>query len=147
MAKNLPPNKRYIATHDANGKSVYAPSPEQEYRPAGSGLIARSYSANVPAKLEGEEDMKAYLAGPESVNSVQRSEIVVPPEDGKNIGSNLVVVDLNPGGFSALHRTVSIDYSICVIGTIIHELDSGERVTLKPGVGGLFWERQQKHAN
>ncbi|KAJ9656188.1 hypothetical protein H2198_005150 [Neophaeococcomyces mojaviensis] len=135
MTSSLPPNKRYIATHDANGKSVYAPSPDQVYRSAGNaGSIARSYSvANIPVEMGHEEDIKAYLAGPESVSSFQRPEIVVPTEGGKNFGSNLMVIDLKPGGYSGLHRTVSIDYSICVIGTIIHELDSGERVTLKPG--------------
>lgn len=97
--------------------------------------MARSYSvATVPAKLENEADIKAYLAGPESVSSVSRPEIVVPSEGGKYNGSNVFVIDLAPGGFSAMHQTMSIDFSICVIGTIIHELDGGEKVTLKPGV-------------
>lgn len=33
-----------------------------------------------------------------------------------------------------MHRTVSIDYSICVIGHIRMELDGGEVVELFPGV-------------
>lgn len=136
MASGLPPCNRHIATHDANGKSVYAEHKDQTFGPVGdAGFFARSWSvANIPAKLDNDEDMKAYFAGPESVTSFQRPEIVVPPEGGKNNGANLVVVDLNPGKCSVMHQTVSIDYSICVIGTIIHELDSGERVTLKPGV-------------
>jgi len=32
-----------------------------------------------------------------------------------------------------MHRTVSIDFSICVLGSIDMELDSGERVNLRPG--------------
>ena len=142
MASGLPPCKRHIATHDANGKSVYAEFKPQSYTKAGeAGFIARSWSvANVPAKLDGDEDMKAYFAGPESATSFQRAEIVVPSEGGKNNGANLVVVDLNPGFYSQMHQTVSIDYSICVIGTIIHELDGGERVTLKPGVCSLLQE-------
>lgn len=132
----LPPNKRYIATHDANGKSVYAESPDQAYFPGAAAIkLARSWSVpTVPAKLGGDEDMKGYFAGPEHVSSFKRREIVVPPEGGKNNGANCLVIDLEPGSFSQLHRTVSIDFSICVIGTIIHELDSGERVILKPGV-------------
>ena len=122
MPSQLPPNKRYIATHDADGKSVYAESPAQVYRGASTvGQMARSWSvANIPAILAGDADMKAYFAGPESVTSSERAEIVVPPESGKNNGANLLVVDLNPGGFSAMHRTVSLDFSICVIGTIYH---------------------------
>lgn len=136
MPTKLKPVKRYITTHDAAGKSIYAPSPEVLFRGAGKrGAIARSYSvANIPATLEDEADIKAYLSGPESVASFQRPEIVVPSEGGKNNGSNLGIIDLAPGGFSMMHRTVSIDFSICVIGTIISELDSGEQVTLSPGV-------------
>ena len=133
----LPPNKRYIATHDANGKSVYAESPDQVFfAPADAPInLARSWSVpNVPAVLGGDADMKGYIAGPEHVSSFQRPEIVLPPEGGKNNGANCLVIDIQPGGFSAMHRTISIDFSICVIGTIIHELDGGQRVTLKPGV-------------
>lgn len=86
----------------------------------------------IPANLKDDADMKAYLSGPESATSRIRTEIVVPQDAGN--GANLLVVDLAPGGFSVMHRTVSVDYSICVIGKIIHELDSGERVTLGPGV-------------
>lgn len=122
MASGLPPNRRYIATHDAEGKSVYADSPDQVFRGAASaGYMARSYSvATVPAVLANEADIKAYTAGPKNVASFQRSEIVVPTENGKNNGANLLVVDLVPGGFSQMHRTVSIDFSICVIGSIVH---------------------------
>ena len=143
MASGLPPCNRHIATHDADGKSVYADFKDQAFGAAGAaGFMARSWSvANVPAKLGNDEDIKAYLAGPESVTSFQRPEIVVPPEGGKNNGANLLVVDLNPGKCSQMHQTVSIDYSICCIGTIIHELDSGERVTLKPGVCAFVMKR------
>lgn len=122
MASGLPPNKRHIATHDADGKSVYAKPPEQAFAQRGSaGYFAKSYSvANVPAVLKDDVDIKAYTGGPENVTSFQSPGIVVPSQGGKNNGANLLVVDLVPGGFSQLHRTVSIDYSICCIGTIIH---------------------------
>lgn len=137
MASDLPPCNRHIATHDKDGKSVYVPSPpEQHYHPSPAGGYARSWSvANVPAVLAGDADMKGYLSNDSSTaTSFARPDIVLPSEDGKNNGANLLVVDLKPGGFSAMHQTVSIDFSICVIGTIIHELDGGERVLLKPGV-------------
>ena len=136
MASGLPPCKRHIATHNADGKSVHAESPDMPFNAIGpAGFMARSWSvANIPAKLGNDEDIKAYFAGPESVTSFQRPEIVVPPEGGKNNGVNLVVFDLNPGACTVMHQTVSIDFSICTIGSVIHELDSGERVTLKPGV-------------
>ena len=33
-----------------------------------------------------------------------------------------------------MHRTCSIDFSICVLGVVKMELDGGEIMTLKPGV-------------
>ncbi len=53
--------------------------------------------------------------------SGDRGEIV-PTEPG----ANLLVIDLAPGAVSAMHRTVSIDFSVCVQGEIIHELDGGQ---------------------
>ncbi|KAK5063025.1 hypothetical protein LTR84_005101 [Exophiala bonariae] len=127
--EGLPPIKRHIATHDSDGKSVYvASAPAAQYiKVPGTGGAARLWSVDsVPAKLEGDADMKAYLAdkGPTSWAS---SGIVIPN------GANLLVMDLEPGGTSPMHRTVSIDFSICVHGEILHELDGGETVLLKPG--------------
>ncbi|KAI5357606.1 Putative rmlC-like cupin domain superfamily, rmlC-like jelly roll protein [Septoria linicola] len=120
----LRPCKRYIATHNGDGKSVYAEAPEQVF----SGAMARSYSINsVPAVLEDDVDVKAYKA--ETGVTSYRTPGIVPPQPG----ANLVVVDLAPGAQSLMHRTVSIDFSICVIGEIDHELDGGEKVRLYPG--------------
>jgi hypothetical protein len=125
----LPAIKRHIATHDAAGTSIYAASPAQQYiQIPGTGGMARSWSVgSVPARLEADADMKAYLAE-DGVTSWTSPAIVTPN------GANILVVDLEPGGVSNMHRTVSIDFSICVIGEIVHELDGGEKVLLKPGV-------------
>ncbi|KAF7196961.1 Ascochitine biosynthesis cluster protein 2, partial [Pseudocercospora fuligena] len=128
-AKGLKPCKRYIATHDVNGRSVYAESPEQVFHAVQDvGGMARSYSvSSVPAILENGADIKAYQAE-DGATSFRRREIVLPQP-----GANLLVVDLEPGGVSMMHRTVSIDFSICCVGEIDHELDSGEKVRLYPG--------------
>jgi hypothetical protein len=129
-ATTLRPNKRYIATHDANGRSVYADSPDQQFWAVPNvGGVARSYAvSSVPANLTNDADLKAYRSEDGNASHTKR-DIVVP--DG---GANLVVVDIAPGGSSGMHHTVSIDFSICVIGEIEHELDSGEKVLLKAGV-------------
>lgn len=168
---DLPPTKRYIFTHNAEGKSVIHSSPPLQYNPIPkTGGAARSckYSlllfsphintnlppslhpsipiirlitartctnkqtdaiSNVPVKLSNDADINAYFAltGPTSFAS---RDIVIPTLQG----SNLALVDLLPGQSSHFHRTVSIDYSICVMGSVECELDSGEKVTLKPGV-------------
>lgn len=129
-ATTLRPNKRYITTHDASGKSVYAESPDQEYSVSEEfGGIARSFALEKPpAYFSNEADIKNYRSDG-STASYKMRNIVVPGG-----GVNLVVFDLAPGGESALHRTKSIDFSICVIGEVEHELDSGQKVTLLPGV-------------
>lgn len=133
--KGLAPCKRYIATHDASGKSVYTESPEQCFNASpGMGGYARSFSVDsIPANLTDEADIKAYRSeqGPTSYTG---REIVNPQP-----GANLLVIDLEPGAQSAMHRTVSIDFSICVQGEIDHELDGGEKVRLNPGVGALVF--------
>ena len=132
MSASLRPNKRYIATHDANGKSIYADSPDQKYRALGDppkNYLARSYAVpSVPVVMKDDADMKAYLAT-EGPTSHTQPDIVIPGG-----GVNIVTVDMEPGGESAMHHTVSLDYSICVIGMIDHELDGGETVRLYPGV-------------
>lgn len=130
LIEGLDECKRYIATHDNSGRSVYAESPEQHYS-AGSveGGVARSYSVgSVPAVLDNDADISAYRAE-EGPTSYTGRDIV-----NKLPGANLIVIDLAPKTKSAMHRTPSIDFSICVQGTIEHELDSGEKRLSRPGV-------------
>ncbi|KAL4807433.1 hypothetical protein BDV18DRAFT_159650 [Aspergillus unguis] len=126
---NLPPCRRFITTHNPNGESVYIPFIQQDYRLLpGLGGCSRSYAvSSTPANLAGDADIAAYTHN-EGTVSHTRSEIVLP-----GTGAHLAVVDIQPGGQSWMHRTVSIDFSICVIGTIDHELDSGQVVRLGPG--------------
>jgi hypothetical protein len=79
--------------------------------------------------MKDEVDIAAYLStsGPQS-----HAGTSIIPQNGQ--GANLVVVDLVPGGETMLHRTVSIDFSICTNGQVCMELDTGEQIELKPGV-------------
>lgn len=112
---DLPPVKRHIATHDANGKSVYADSPPLQYFAVPeTGGLARSYSVTQPVTMENDQDLKAYLSN-EGSNSWTSPSIVAPG------GSNILVIDMAPGGVTDMHQTVSIDYSICIMGEIERE--------------------------
>ena len=130
----LPPNKRYILGHDEAGKSIILPSPEQLYHGReGAGGLARSYAvSSVPAVLAGDADVEAYMEPDpqKSVTSHLAKDIVVANQKGAAI----LVIDLAPGGESQMHQTVSIDFSICVVGNVNMELDGGEMIYLKPGV-------------
>ncbi|KAF2256662.1 hypothetical protein BU26DRAFT_414936 [Trematosphaeria pertusa] len=127
---DLPPNKRYICTHDKDGKSVVHSSPPQLYHGRGGvGGMARSFAtATIPATLANDADVSAYLSSTGATSHLG-TDIIVPTQRG----ANLVVVDMAPGGQSQMHRTVSIDFSICVIGYVRMELDGGEMLDLRPG--------------
>ncbi|KAK5055943.1 hypothetical protein LTR84_012493 [Exophiala bonariae] len=125
---NLPPVRRFITKHNADGKSVHLESTPQKFFPVpGQGGYARSYSVALPYELADGVDIKAYTE-PDKPTSWNSSTIVTPN------GVNFIIVDLQPGGASFMHQTVSIDYSVVVLGEIEHVLDSGDTVTLKPGV-------------
>ncbi|KAF2677211.1 hypothetical protein K458DRAFT_162372 [Lentithecium fluviatile CBS 122367] len=129
---SLPPNKHYILTHDEKGRSIVHSSPPQLYHGRGGvGGMARSFATStVPAALQSDKDITSYLSQ-EGPTSHKATDIVIPPSAGN--GSNLVVVDMAPGGQSQMHKTVSMDYSICVIGHVRMELDGGEMLDLRPG--------------
>ena len=142
------PHKRYITTHDhGTGKSVYMDEKNEKSvrMTTPFGTAVRSFAtSSLPAQPAGDEDVKAFKAT-EGVASYARPEIVVPgeqragTEQGQTVvgGSTLFVMDFVPGSVGHWHRTVSLDYSICVEGEIEHELDGGEKVVLLPGVSFL----------
>lgn len=133
---NLPPARRFITKHNADGKSVHLESTAQKYFPLPSqGGYARSYSVALPYKLADSADIKAYTE-PDNATSWNSPAIVTPN------GINLMVVDLEPGGTSFMHQTVSIDFSVVVLGEIEHEVDSGDIVILKPGVSMVLADMQ-----
>jgi hypothetical protein len=139
---SLPSNKRYICSHDSSGKSIFLSSPDQQYKGSpGAGGVARSFAVgSIPAVLKNDEDVQKYLDPNAEQNPVsyKATDIVIPNTTQTPNGANLVVVDLAPGGESQMHRTVSIDFSICVLGSIDMELDSGAKVNLMPGVSSFI---------
>ncbi|KAF2117801.1 hypothetical protein BDV96DRAFT_644141 [Lophiotrema nucula] len=128
-ATSLPPVKRYILTHTPTGKSTIHSSPPQQYVRHDAGGFARSYATtSTPVDFTNEADINSYLStdGPASVLG---TSIVVPTASG----AACLVVELKPGGETQMHRTVSLDFSIAIVGGISMELDSGEVIKLNPG--------------
>ena len=127
----FPPYKRHVATHNAGGKSVYLDCPPQQYVPmsasADSGFACTYSIAPVPAKLQNDQDLKAYMSV-DAITSWSQPSVVMLN------GANLLVTELGPGAMSPMHRTVSIDFSIVTNGEVDHELDGCETVQLRPGV-------------
>ncbi|PNP57325.1 hypothetical protein FNYG_15231 [Fusarium nygamai] len=137
----LPECKRYITTVRSDGKSVHKPFTPLIYADIpGTGSVARSYSVKcIPAQLQAEDDIKAYESN-EGIASYKAPDIVSP-------GANLSVINFQPGATSPMHTTPSIDFSICVMGTVDHVLDSGESIRLYPGDHIVQRETNHKWVN
>ncbi|CAH0025358.1 unnamed protein product [Clonostachys rhizophaga] len=135
------PVRRYITGHDpSTGQSIYLDVPELKYSQVpGFGEASRSFATTqLPANLDGDSDLKAYLSKDTTASST-RGEIIVPAEDAVRYpetalgGANVVNLSIDPGAIGHMHRTISLDISTCIEGEVIHELDSGQRVLLKSG--------------
>lgn len=130
----LPPVHRYITSHRPDGTSTVLSSPDQLYRGAPGVLgVSRSYAVeSVPAKLDASQDVEKYMSEDTESNPTSRRLLDIVASNQR--GVVMTVVDFGPGQSSSMHQTVSIDFSICVIGAIDCELDSGEIVHLNAGV-------------
>lgn len=137
----LRPVKRYITTHDPRtGKSIYLEAPELVYGGIpGFGQVARLYAtSSLPVRLGDEEDVRAFQRTDSITSYTRARDFAMPATDHNDItgpvaGVNINVLDLAPAAQGHWHKTLSFDISICVMGEIDHELDSGQIVRLLPG--------------
>lgn len=121
---------RHITAHDSSGKSIYISSPTLQHHPGPQHVAARTYAVmGFPVELDGDNDIQAYTSGSDLPESMYNHNNVVLPG-----GTTCNSVEIAPGGTSPMHQTVSFDIAICTDGQMVCELDSGEKVTLYPGV-------------
>lgn len=133
--------KRYIVSHDpATGKSIYVDAPEHVFGQFPDfGYVARSYATpSLPVQLGDEEDLRLFKSEDEITSYTRAKEFGMPTPAGdhstrRTAGVNVNLIDLIPGAIGHWHRTLSFDITICLMGEIDHELDSGEKVRLLPG--------------
>lgn len=127
----LPQPRRFITRHDENGKAVYSNAlPETvlfwavgaRSDPAGFGLAYTTSSS--PIQLKDDKDLTEFAEGHE-----RRMEGGLV----KRGGSAMRFVDYPPRGASPMHRTVSCDYAVVMIGEMECLLDSGETRMLCQG--------------
>lgn len=122
--------RRYITGHDASGKAVYLDSPPLLWAQGGDIAGAHSYAVDtVPAELDGDKDLSSYLSTDTS-NPVSHLIVRATVPDGVN----WVVTNLAPGAQTRMHRTISVDSTICVEGHVAMDVDSEDRRELLPGV-------------
>jgi quercetin dioxygenase-like cupin family protein len=125
----LPPVRRVVTGHDANGRAVFKSDdtfPTVRI-PSGDADFALVWTtATVPADNNDETDGRLRDAG-----------LTL------NQGSVIRIVDMLPGGQSPMHRTNSIDYGIVLSGEIELELDDGVNSLI--GAGGIIVQRGTNH--
>ena len=115
----LPPVRRVVTGHDAEGRAVIRSDQSFEPQVIASGDAAFALmwaTATVPADNNDELDGREREAG---LTLHQ--------------GSVIRIVDMLPGGTSPMHRTNSIDYGIVLTGEVELELDDGVKTILRPG--------------
>jgi len=129
-----PPVRRIITGHSPTGKAIVLRDEIQTPRywaPGGINGIYDIHRTNEhPARIDSEI---AEDGSGEWVDEIARGE-----EKGfaglksKN-GSMMRVYDYSPGYAVPMHRTISMDYGICMKGSVILTLDDGKEVTMNEG--------------
>ncbi|KAI1332734.1 hypothetical protein F5Y16DRAFT_123967 [Xylariaceae sp. FL0255] len=118
QVSDLPPQRRFITTHDSNTKAI-ATAEDFKWQPYDNknmGFSVVYTTSEFPANLNAEKDIEAH----KTVMSGNGPGLVNPG------GTVLRCVDFAPGYRCAMHRTQSLDYGIVLDGEIDMVLDSGE---------------------
>lgn len=129
----LRPIKRFVTTHDSNGRSTIAPSiPEQ---------------ANLWQQLPSAAMFLAYATKNSPVSfgddTIRYSEMLQTPP-GLAYGSSVCrIVDIGPNDISPMHRTQTLDYGIVIEGRVELILDSCTRIMER---GDICVQRATMHA-
>ena len=121
----LPKVHRYITTHDpSTGKAVFSTEIADEPpidKVETMGFMQAYVTKGFPVDLDSEADIKTY-----------NTYITNSPGLTVKGGTVCRFVDFSPGMTCAMHRTVSLDYGVVIMGQIEAILDSGETRVIGP---------------
>ncbi|TIA76304.1 hypothetical protein D6C83_00110 [Aureobasidium pullulans] len=133
----LPQYQRLITAHNDEGKAVFAKvdetGPWNGVMNDTVGFSLGYTTSTTPADMTDDKDIAQY-----------KEHLVTPPGLVNKQGSVLRFVDCPPGSTSPMHRTVSLDYGVVLIGEMELVLDSGETRVMK--VGDVAVQRGTNHA-
>ena len=130
---SLPPIRRVVTGHDANGTAkILIDGPATNRRTSKSGGVSTLIwcSDRTPADIsagENAEDMGARTLG------------TSPPPNG----TRFTVNDIPPGRIGPMHRTETIDYVIVLAGELEMQMDDS---TVKLKAGDVLVQRGTNHA-
>ncbi|KAL9094328.1 MAG: hypothetical protein Q9165_003469 [Trypethelium subeluteriae] len=129
MTNNRPPNpNRYITENDADGNSFFStglPASVEVGSEIGGALQRLGYQTEQPpVSLSSNSDLERYKA------ALQTQSRLVIPGGGANVWYNDIPPDAES---SPMHRTVTFDIVILLMGEVELTLSNGEARTIKPG--------------
>ncbi|OJJ47366.1 hypothetical protein ASPZODRAFT_96353 [Penicilliopsis zonata CBS 506.65] len=135
METRLRSVQRFITDHDPQGRTRVSHLPPLEWQQLANGdRFALGYATNtIPVQMNGDADRAVYNSYLADLPGV-----CIPG------GTVLRLVDINPGGVSPMHRTVSLDYGVVLEGEVELVLDSGAKQLLKRG--DVVVQRGTNHA-
>ncbi|KAJ7474324.1 hypothetical protein FB451DRAFT_1035118 [Mycena latifolia] len=131
------PVRRVVTGHTSAGKSTVVADtvqPPTFWSPESiSPIYDLCRTSESPARIDSEITGGTWI-----------DEITQNPEHVSKDGSVFRVFEFSPGTISPVHRTVSLDYGIVAKGSIVLELDDGERIILNEG--DVIVQRGTMHA-
>ncbi|KAJ7087045.1 hypothetical protein C8R43DRAFT_1115315 [Mycena crocata] len=122
----FPPVRRVVTGHTPSGKSTVladTAQPDRFWTPESKNPVYDLHRTNEsPAVMDTELTQGKWV-----------DEVTLQPELTSAGGSTFRCWTFAPGDVSPLHRTITLDYGIVFRGTVILELEDGDRVTLNEG--------------
>ena len=134
----LPAVKRFITTHDANGKASFVGGSSEDVtlkysKPAA--MHVHYATQGFPVQLSNDKDLKAFFS---------------PSGDNLPIaqtnGTVIRMVDLGPAEQSPMHRTQSLDYGVVLDGECELVLEDWDGPVRLMKVGDVSVQRGTMHA-
>ncbi|OIW35058.1 hypothetical protein CONLIGDRAFT_676001 [Coniochaeta ligniaria NRRL 30616] len=121
---HLRPVTRFITDHNAEGLAIFNKDVPQTVSPksipTGDSFYLGYTATDIPIDLT--TDLAAYK------QHLSSDPVFTVPG-----GTALSVIDLVPGSTGPMHRTLSLDYAVVLLGAVELILDSGEARTLQQG--------------
>lgn len=112
--------RRVVTAHDDSGRAIVWKDGE---------------AANQTRPLDGLESTLLWVTDGVPTDyqlnddpSTRKMGIAPPPG-----GTRFATLEIQPGNQHFMHRTDSVDYVVCIAGTIDMDLDGGEVVKMRPG--------------
>lgn len=131
------PPERYLTTNDSKGASSFVQHVNSSLPvrklPDGTKIYFCYGSESFPVDLNRDHDLQSYQT---LINNPPG--IVVPN------GFAFRIIDMPPGYHSVMHRTISVNFNVVIMGELELELDNGQTRVLKSGDSAI--QRAVSHA-